>query len=278
MISNFHMSQASYFARLHAMPGENWLNLCSGVGSDMLGPFMRGLHVWGVEADLKQCEAAAVRFDKFTQLEGREEIEELIPPAVAYDFIVVQSQLILDIVAAQRRSAKLFYDNAKFEAEDRGDEALPEAHEVYTPPSSQAVMRSIYEFNYSDQLKQAVEQHLLPNVPRGSQYDAALPVRLRSTYKAPSSSSSAGAKSVRRHVVQKVPEKPLVRECITCGEEITEDIAENCTGCGSSFHKDQQGEAPACFFVFEEMLWCTKKCYTHFNENVAGDAADAGKK
>ena len=106
------------------MPGENWLNLCSGVGSDMLGPFMRGLNVTGVEADLKQCEAAAVRFGKFTQLEDREEIEELIPPAVAYDFIVVQSQLVLDIVAAQRRSAKRFYEDAKFKAHEASEEEL----------------------------------------------------------------------------------------------------------------------------------------------------------
>lgn len=260
------------------MPGENWLNLCSGVGSDMLGPFMRGLNVTGVEADLKQCEAAAVRFAKFMQVEDREEIEELIPPAVAYDFIVVQSQLVLDIVAAQRRSAKRFYDDAKFKAHEAGEEELPDPLEVYTPPSSQAVMRSIYEFNYSDQLKEAVENYLLPNVPRGSQYDAALPPKLRSTYKAPSSSSSANARRGRRVAVQQVPEKPLTRDCITCGEELTEEIAETCTGCGSSFHRETQGSSEPCFLVFDGMHWCTQQCYTHFKDNVAADPSDEADK
>ena len=232
---------------------------------------MRGLNVWGVEADMKQCLAAANRFDAFTTAENREEIEELIPPAVAYDFILVQSQLVLDITAAQRRLAKKFYDEARRTSLEDEEEPLPEASEVYVPPTSQAVMRSIYEFNYSDQLKDVVEQFLLPNLPRGPQYDSALPLRLRSTYKAPSSSSSNRSKSGRRRVIQKIAEQPRTQECITCGEKVTEATSVSCSGCGSSCHAEEQ-EGGACFLMLDDRAWCTKKCFEHFEGPIDEEA------
>ena len=240
---------------LHTTPGNSMLNICSGVGSDMLGGFFAGLHVVGVEVDVNQCKLAAKRFDDNLDPSNREVLQPHIPLSRITDFYSRQKELIIDIVQAQRDKAVSDYTDYRLSLqEDSENVQSAEAVIAEEGPELMTQQYAAAHFSYNN-IKSCVEEHLLPVVPAGTMFDALIPPdylsQLRKSKKASSSLSSSNS-SASALVVKFNP------PCQTCGDDVLPEHLGTCTGCDAALHKS--GSTPACFVMVDKQMRCRADC------------------
>jgi hypothetical protein len=233
------------------------LNICSGVGSDILGGFYAGLNVVGVEIDVNQCKLAAQRIDANQDQQNRERVEDVLPMALFYEFFKKQKQMVIDIVQTQRDIAVEEYEEYRAGLTEKESENLQSTATVLAQEGPEEVNAryAVSQFKYPD-IKDCVSEFLLPNLPSSRVFDSVMDQsyvqRLRKPTKSESSSRDTSEASASVEVADFKP------SCQTCGDDVLKKDLGRCTACNCVLHKS--GSDPQCFVLVDKQIRCRADC------------------
>lgn len=255
----FPFSQANYFARLHTRPGENCLVLCAGVGSDMLGAFMHGLNVVGVELDENQCVLAGQRFDLNASEETREVIEPVMPLPKLFEFYKAQKEFVTDVVQEQRNLAASLYEEYRESLPKSANDLLPPTDAVLAQegPEDVSVQYALGHFDYA-QIKEHVMKLLIPHLPSGMMFDELFSKDFLARVKRERLFGKPTGWDEPEENEAAISMASTLGTCIACGEAVPVKTGVRCDRCKAPLCGSSTDEP--CFVMEDDKVLCTKDC------------------